>query len=145
MKRLALWLGIVILVVPQVAAAYDNTQDTLNRAKAAMHGGRYADARAGFERLAQAGNPEAQFYLGRMAAGGMGVSKDLGAAISGLMVYLGDELGLYKVISADVSIQPELSDFTWTDFDRSVELVEKGVEAAEAALPELKRLVRPGD
>ena len=55
------------------------------------------------------------------------------------------ELGLYKVISADVSIQPELSDFTWTDFDRSVELVERGVEAAEAALPELKRLVRPGD
>ena len=82
MKPLTLWLGIVILVVPQVAAAYDNTQDTLNRAKAAMHGGRYADARAGFERLAQAGNPEAQFYLGRMAAGGMGVPKDLGAAIS---------------------------------------------------------------
>jgi len=52
------------------------------------------------------------------------------------------ELGLYKVISADVSILPELSDFTWTDFDRSHELVERGVEAAEAALPELRRLVR---
>jgi NTE family protein len=54
------------------------------------------------------------------------------------------ELGLYKVISADVSIQPELSDFTWTDFDRSRELVEKGVEAAEAMLPDLRRLLRPG-
>ncbi|MGE0454537.1 MAG: cyclic nucleotide-binding domain-containing protein [Vicinamibacteria bacterium] len=52
------------------------------------------------------------------------------------------ELGLYKVISADVSILPELSDFTWTDFDRSRELVEKGVEAAEAALPELRRLLQ---
>jgi NTE family protein len=55
------------------------------------------------------------------------------------------ELGLYKVISADVSILPELSDFTWTDFDRSHELVEKGVEAAEAALPELRRILRPAD
>jgi NTE family protein len=52
------------------------------------------------------------------------------------------ELGLYKVISADVSILPELSDFTWTDFDRSHELVERGVEAAEAALPDLQRLLR---
>jgi NTE family protein len=52
------------------------------------------------------------------------------------------ELGLYKVISADVSILPELSDFTWTDFDRSHELVERGVEAAEAVVPELRRLVR---
>lgn len=53
------------------------------------------------------------------------------------------ELGLYKVISADVSILPELSDFTWTDFDRSRELVERGVEAAEAALPDLRRMLKP--
>ena len=59
-----------------------NVQDQLNRAKAALHGGRYADAKAGFERLAEQGNPDAQFYLGRMAAGGMGVSQDLTRAIS---------------------------------------------------------------
>ncbi len=53
------------------------------------------------------------------------------------------ELGLYKVISADVSILPELSDFTWTDFDRSRELIERGVEAAEAALPALRKMLRP--
>jgi NTE family protein len=53
------------------------------------------------------------------------------------------ELGLYKVISADVSILPELSDFTWTDFDRSHELIERGVEAAEAALPALRKMLRP--
>jgi CRP-like cAMP-binding protein/predicted acylesterase/phospholipase RssA len=53
------------------------------------------------------------------------------------------ELGLYKVISADVSILPELSDFTWTDFDRSKELIERGVEAAESALPALRKMLRP--
>jgi NTE family protein len=49
------------------------------------------------------------------------------------------ELGVYKVISADVTIQPELADFTWTDFDRSRELVERGATAAEAALPALRK------
>jgi NTE family protein len=49
------------------------------------------------------------------------------------------ELGVYKVISADVTIQPELADFTWTDFDRSRELVERGAAAAEAALPALRK------
>jgi NTE family protein len=55
------------------------------------------------------------------------------------------ELGLYKIISADVTIRPELSDFTWTDFDRSRELVERGVQAAEAALPALRKAMRRGD
>lgn len=67
-------------LLPAAAAQYNNTSDQLNRAKAALHGGRYADAKAGFERLAQAGNPDAQFYLGRMAAGGMGGPKDIAAA-----------------------------------------------------------------
>ena len=71
MNRLALVLGFLLLAIPHTALAQSNTQDQLNRAKAALHGGRYADAKAGFERLAQAGNPDAQFYLGRMAAGGM--------------------------------------------------------------------------
>jgi NTE family protein len=53
------------------------------------------------------------------------------------------ELGRYKVMSADVSIAPELSDFTWTDFDRAAELIDRGVEAAEAALPDLQRMLRP--
>jgi uncharacterized protein len=82
MIRLALALGIALLALPAGALAqYNNVQDQLNRAKAALHGGRYADARAGFEKLAQAGNAEAQFYLGRMSAGGMGVPKDLGRAL----------------------------------------------------------------
>ncbi len=82
MNRLALVLGFILLTIPHTALAQSNVQDQLNRAKAALHGGRYTDAKAGFERLAQAGNPDAQFYLGRMAAGGMGGPRDLAAAIS---------------------------------------------------------------
>ena len=82
MNRLALALGIVLLALPHGALAQSNVHDQLNRAKAALHGGRYADAKAGFEGLAQAGNPEAQFYLGRMAAGGLGVPKDVAAAVA---------------------------------------------------------------
>jgi TPR repeat protein len=82
LNRLAVALGLALLLVPGAALAQSNVQDQLNRAKAALHGGRYADARAGFERLAQQGNPDAQFYLGRMAAGGMGVPKDIARAIS---------------------------------------------------------------
>jgi TPR repeat protein len=65
---------------PATKGTDNNTRDQLNRAKAALHGGRYADAKAGFERLAQAGNADAQFYLGRMAAAGLGVPKDPAAA-----------------------------------------------------------------
>jgi TPR repeat protein len=75
-------LGLALLLDPATALAQSNVQDQLNRAKAALHGGRYADAKAGFERLAQQGNADAQFYLGRMAAGGMGVPKDIAQAIS---------------------------------------------------------------
>ena len=49
------------------------------------------------------------------------------------------ELGVYKIISADVTIQPELSDFTWTDFDRSRELVERG---ARRPRPRCRRCAR---
>jgi NTE family protein len=53
------------------------------------------------------------------------------------------ELGRYKVMSADVAIAPDLSDFTWTDFDKAAQLIDRGIEAAEAALPDLHRMLRP--
>jgi TPR repeat protein len=81
-KQLAVVLGLTLLLVPGGALAQSNVQDQLNRAKAALHGGRYADAKVGFERLAEQGNADAQFYLGRMAAGGMGVPKDPARAIA---------------------------------------------------------------
>jgi uncharacterized protein len=82
MNRCALAIGVVVLLALPAGALADNDQDQLNRAKAALHGGRYADAKAGFERLAQQGNADAQFYLGRMAAGGMGVPQDTARAVS---------------------------------------------------------------
>jgi NTE family protein len=49
------------------------------------------------------------------------------------------ELGNFKAISADVLINPELSDFTWIEYYRSEELIERGVAAAERAMPAIKR------
>jgi NTE family protein len=49
------------------------------------------------------------------------------------------ELGNFKAISADVLINPELSDFTWVEYYRSEELIQRGVEAAERAMPAIKR------
>ncbi len=49
------------------------------------------------------------------------------------------ELGNFKAISADVLINPELSDFTWIEYYRSEELIQRGIEAAERAMPAIKR------
>jgi NTE family protein len=49
------------------------------------------------------------------------------------------ELGNFKAISADVLINPELSDFTWVEYYRSEELIQRGIEAAEQAMPAIKR------
>jgi NTE family protein len=49
------------------------------------------------------------------------------------------ELGNFKAISADVLINPELSDFTWVEYYRSDELIQRGVDAATRALPAINR------
>ena len=49
------------------------------------------------------------------------------------------ELGNFKAISADVRINPEMSDFTWTDFSDHKEIIARGAAAAEEALPRIKR------
>jgi NTE family protein len=49
------------------------------------------------------------------------------------------ELGNFKAISADVLINPDLSDFTWVEYYRSAELIQRGVEAAERAMPAIQR------
>jgi len=49
------------------------------------------------------------------------------------------ELGNFKAISADVLINPELSDFTWVEYYRSDELIQRGEEAAERAMPAIQR------
>jgi NTE family protein len=49
------------------------------------------------------------------------------------------ELGNFKAISADILINPDLSDFTWIEYYRSEELIERGIEAAESALPAIQK------
>jgi predicted acylesterase/phospholipase RssA len=40
-----------------------------------------------------------------------------------------------------VSITPDLSEFTWIEFYKTQGLIERGAEAAEKALPQIKRLL----
>ena len=51
------------------------------------------------------------------------------------------ELGNFKSISADIRIVPDLSEYTWIEFYRAEEFIERGVEAAEKALPEIRRVL----
>lgn len=48
------------------------------------------------------------------------------------------ELGDFKAIGADVRINPDLADMTWIEFWRAPELIERGQEAAERALPAIR-------
>lgn len=49
------------------------------------------------------------------------------------------ELGNFKAIRADVLINPDLSDFTWIEYYRADELIERGAEAAERMLPSIEK------
>jgi NTE family protein len=52
------------------------------------------------------------------------------------------ELGHFKAISADVRINPDLSRHTWIEFYRAGELIARGAEAAERALPAIRQVLR---
>jgi len=51
------------------------------------------------------------------------------------------ELGNFKAITADVLINPDLSDFTWIEYYRADELIARGAEAAQRALPAIHKVV----
>lgn len=51
------------------------------------------------------------------------------------------ELGNFKAITADVLINPDLSDFTWIEYYRADELIARGAEAAERALPAIAKAI----
>ena len=51
------------------------------------------------------------------------------------------ELGKFKAISADVTITPNLTEYTWIEFYKTEGLIERGAEAAEKAVPQIKRLL----
>jgi len=52
------------------------------------------------------------------------------------------ELGNFKAISADVLINPELSDFTWVEYYRSDELMSARRGCPERPCPQLIALTR---
>jgi NTE family protein len=70
------------------------------------------------------------------AAGGMPSTFDI---VMNAMQTLQHELGHFKAISADVRINPDLQAHTWIEFYRPLELIERGAEAAERALPDIRR------
>ena len=51
------------------------------------------------------------------------------------------ELGNFKAISADVLINPDLSDFTWVEYYRADELIARGADAASHALPRIQKAI----
>jgi NTE family protein len=51
------------------------------------------------------------------------------------------ELGNFKAITADVLINPDLSDFTWIEYYRADELIQRGADAAVRALPAIEKAV----
>jgi len=51
------------------------------------------------------------------------------------------ELGDFKAIGADALITPDLADFTWIDFYRPGELIDRGEAATKAAIPEIERVL----
>ncbi|MEQ1728707.1 MAG: patatin-like phospholipase family protein [Vicinamibacterales bacterium] len=51
------------------------------------------------------------------------------------------ELGNFKAITADVLINPDLSDFTWIEYYRADELIERGAQAARRALPQIRKAI----
>jgi len=51
------------------------------------------------------------------------------------------ELGNFKAIAADVLINPDLSDFTWIEYYRADELIARGADAAQRALPAIEKAI----
>jgi TPR repeat protein len=73
--------ALALVLLPGLAGAQSQVEGELNRAKAAMQLKKYDEAAARFEKLARAGNPAAQFYMGRLTAMGLGVAQDLPKAV----------------------------------------------------------------
>jgi NTE family protein len=51
------------------------------------------------------------------------------------------ELGTFKSLSADLLVNVDLADFTWIDFHRSAELIERGREAGGRAAVDLQAVI----
>ncbi len=79
-KMLALVPGAALVLLSALAQAQPHVEGELNRAKAALQIKKFDEAAARFGKLAEAGHPVAQFYMGRLTAMGLGTPKDLARA-----------------------------------------------------------------
>jgi NTE family protein len=61
--------------------------------------------------------------------------------IMNTMQTLQHELGNFRAITADVRINPDVSALTWVEFYKPQAFIDRGAEAAERALPEIKRVL----
>jgi TPR repeat protein len=77
--RLARALLLSVLL-PALAHADPQAEGELNRAKAALQLRKLDEAARRFDKLARAGHPVAQFYMGRLTAMGQGVPRDMAGA-----------------------------------------------------------------
>ncbi len=48
------------------------------------------------------------------------------------------ELGKFKGLTADIRVDVELAEFTWVDFTRAADIVDKGAAAAKLMLPQIQ-------
>jgi NTE family protein len=74
----------------------------------------------------------------------LGASRELPSTFDTVMnaiQVLQHELGTFKAITADVRINPELADFTWIEFYRPLEIIERGARATEEALPSIRAAI----
>jgi NTE family protein len=51
------------------------------------------------------------------------------------------QLGSYEALAADARLEVDTSDFTWVDFHRAADLIERGRSTAARALPEIQRVL----
>ena len=74
----------------------------------------------------------------------LGGSRDLPDVVDVLMNSLQVmqyELGNFKAVSADVLINVDMADFTWIEFYRALEIIERGHQAGERAVPRISAVL----
>ena len=84
MKKIGPNYRAVLLIIALAFATGSTVAQTLEQSRTAYENKDYANAFAGFKKLAEQGNAEAQFSLGEMYMGGKSVARDDREAVSWL-------------------------------------------------------------
>lgn len=72
-----------------------------------------------------------------------GKAPNVFAILTGALEIMESEIIRSRVEATDVMIQPDVAQFTITDFDRVEEIIQVGREAAQHAIPQLRQLLAP--